>query len=216
MPQLRAAEAAREASGQSRFRHGGARYRLPYDPVVRFNPTPLSGAVLVGLERHTDERGSFARAFCEREFGDHGLPGRFPQANLSTNAAAGTLRGMHFNREPDGEAKLVRCVRGAIFDVIVDLRPESPTRWQWYGTELSSANGDALFVPAGCAHGFTTLQPESDVLYLMGSPFVPEAARGLRWSDPALGIAWPRRPAVISERDATYPLIDRETFDLTA
>ena len=181
-----------------------------------FRPTALPGAWLVELERHVDERGSFARAFCEDEFAAHRLPTRFPQANLSGNTGAGTLRGLHFNREPDGEAKLVRCVRGSLFDAIVDLRDGSPTRWQWFGVNLSAANGLALFVPAGFAHGFLTTAPDTDVYYLMSDVFRAEAARGIRWDDPAIGIDWPFQPTTISERDAAYPSIDRATFDITA
>jgi dTDP-4-dehydrorhamnose 3,5-epimerase len=180
---------------------------------VHFAETSLAGAWVIDLERHGDERGAFARTFCEREFSEHGLPQRFPQANLSMNAKAGTLRGMHFNREPYGESKLVRCVRGALYDVIVDLRRESPTRLASYGVELSADNGRALFIPAGFAHGFLTLTDETDAYYHMGEFFQPDAARGLRWDDPALAIDWPFDPAVISDRDATYPDIDPETFD---
>jgi dTDP-4-dehydrorhamnose 3,5-epimerase len=192
----------------------GHRRRGPgYAPRVHFAETPLAGAWVIDLDRHADERGAFARTYCEREFTEHGLPQRFPQANLSMNTKAGTLRGMHFNREPYGESKLVRCVRGALYDVIVDLRAESPTRLASYGVELSADNGRALFIPAGFAHGFLTLADETDAYYHMGEFFQPDAARGLRWDDPALAIDWPFDPAVISERDATYPDINPQTFD---
>jgi dTDP-4-dehydrorhamnose 3,5-epimerase len=171
---------------------------------MRFEPTPLDGAWMIHLERHVDERGSFARAFCEREFAEHGLPTRFPQGNLSTNRATGTLRGMHFNVAPFGEAKLVRCIRGAIHDVIVDLRAGSPTRLRWFGADLTADDGQALFIPSGFAHGFITLQDDTDVYYQMGAFFQPDAARGFRWDDPAVGIEWPLRPTVVSERDAGY------------
>ena len=180
---------------------------------MRFVETPLSGAILVQLDPHPDERGFFARAFCEDEFAAHGLPRRFPQCNLSRNAARGTLRGMHYTSARHPEAKLVRCASGAIWDAIIDLRKGSPTRLQWFGAELSAERGDALFVPAGFAHGFVTLLPGTDVFYQMGSAYVPEAARGLRWDDPRFGIRWPLSPKVISERDRTYPDFDEATFD---
>ena len=183
-------------------------------PSVLFQPTPLGGAWVVELEAHNDERGGFARTFCEREFAANGLPVRFPQCNLSTNVRAGTMRGVHFNCSPHGEDKLVRCVRGAVFDVIVDLRADSPTRLQWFGTELTAGNGRALFVPADFAHGFLTLLDGSDVYYHMGDFYRPEAARGIRWDDPALRIDWPRSVVAISERDAGYPDLDPATFDV--
>ncbi len=173
-----------------------------------FQETKLPGAYVIELEKRFDERGFFARAFCEREFAEQGLPTRFPQCNLSRNLRAGTLRGMHYQVAPYRETKLVRCVAGAIYDVIVDLRPSSPTRLGWVGVELSSEDGRALFIPEGFAHGFITLTDGADVFYQMGEFFQPEAARGLRWNDPRLGIRWPREPAVISQRDATYPDFD--------
>jgi dTDP-4-dehydrorhamnose 3,5-epimerase len=172
---------------------------------VRFDPTPLPGAWVIELDRHEDERGWFARTFCVREFAEHGLPTSFPQSNLSHNDKAGTLRGMHFNTSEFAEAKVVRCARGALYKVIVDLRAGSPTLRQWFGIELSAANARAVFVPEGFANGFITLVDDTDVHYQMGQFYEPEAARGFRWDDPAVGIDWPRRPAVISDRDATFP-----------
>jgi len=172
---------------------------------VKFVPIGLEAAYLVELEEHFDERGSFARSFCEREFAAHGLPTRFPQSNLSRNKRAGTLRGMHYNVAPFAEAKLVRPMTGRIFDVIVDLRAGSATRHQSFGVELSAASGSALFVPAGFAHGFITLDDETSVHYLMGEFFNPDAARGFRYDDPMFGLVWPRPPSVIAERDASYP-----------
>lgn len=172
---------------------------------MKFIETELAGAFIVDLVRHVDERGFFARAFCEREFAEHGLPVRFPQCNLSRNTARGTLRGMHYEAPPSAESKLVRCVTGAVFDAIVDLRPESATFLRWTGVELSAENGRALFVPAGFAHGFLTLAPDTDVFYQMGDFFRPDGARGFRWNDSRIGIRWPAEPVVISERDATYP-----------
>ncbi len=172
---------------------------------MRFSETTLPGAFVIELERREDERGFFARTFCEREFAEHGLPTQFPQCNLSRNDYAGTLRGMHFERLPNRESKLVRCASGAIFDVIVDLRPDSPARYRWFGVELSRDGGRALFVPAGCAHGFVTLTDATDVFYHMGDSYRPGAARGFRWNDPRFAITWPRAPALMSDRDATYP-----------
>ena len=172
---------------------------------MRFSETKLSGAYVVELDRHEDERGFFARTFCEREFAEHGLPVRFPQCNLSRNTRKGTLRGMHYEAPPSAESKLVRCASGAIFDVIVDLRPSSPSFRAWISAELSGENGRALFVPAGFAHGFLTLTDHTDVFYHMGDFFRAGGARGFRWNDPQFGIEWPAVPVVISERDAQYP-----------
>jgi dTDP-4-dehydrorhamnose 3,5-epimerase len=180
---------------------------------VIFSKTKLAGATLVDLERRADERGSFARTFCEREFVAHGLPSRFPQCNLSHNRLAGTLRGMHFQAPPTAESKLVRCVSGAIFDVIVDLRSGSPTQLDWLGVELSAANGRALFVPVGFAHGFITLEDETSIYYHMGDFYRAEGASGFRWNDPRVGIVWPRSPTTIAERDAGYPDLDPESLN---
>jgi dTDP-4-dehydrorhamnose 3,5-epimerase len=180
---------------------------------MKFEPSELAGACMIELEPHPDDRGFFARTFCEREFGEHALPTRFPQCNLSRNTRAGTLRGMHYQAAPHREAKLVRCVRGAIYDVIIDLRVASPTRFAWLGVELSADNGRALFVPEGFAHGFVTLSDESDVFYHMTELYTPHGARGLRWDDPRFAVRWPRRPSVMSERDATYPDFDPRSFD---
>jgi len=174
---------------------------------VIFSPTPLDGAFVVTLERLTDARGSFARTFDAAVFAGHGLEPGVAQCNTSVNRRAGTLRGMHFQRAPHAEAKLVRVTRGAVFDVIIDLRPESRTFSQWFGIELNADNGRSLYVPAGLAHGFQTLVDDSEVLYLMSHHFVPEAAGGVRWDDPAFRIQWPDAPPagrVISDRDAGY------------
>jgi dTDP-4-dehydrorhamnose 3,5-epimerase len=178
-----------------------------------FKETTLKGAFVVEIEPLRDERGFFARTFCEREFAEHGLPARFPQCNLSRNARVGTLRGMHYQAAPLWEAKLVRCVSGAIWDVIIDLRPGSATRFASVGVELSAQNACALFVPEGFAHGFVTLQDNTDVFYQMSEVFRPEGARGLRWNDPRFDIHWPTPPRVISSRDATYPDFDPAKFD---
>lgn len=170
-----------------------------------FDQTELSGAWLVELELRSDDRGFFARSFCEREFAARGIDTRFPQCNLSRNHRSGTLRGMHYESAPSRESKLVRCVSGAIYDVIVDLRPGSTTWGRSVGAELTRENGRALFIPAGFAHGFLTLADETDVFYHMGDFYTPDRARGFRWNDPTFAIAWPASPVVISERDATYP-----------
>ena len=175
---------------------------------MKFRETPLSGAVIVELEPHADDRGFFARTYCDREFAAAGLPTTWPQCNLSRNRRSGTLRGMHFNAPPHEEAKLVRCASGAIWDVIVDIRPGSPTRLRWFGLELSAEAGNALFIPEGFAHGFLTLRDDTDVYYQMGRLFEGAAARGLRWDDPRVGIAWPAPPTVISDRDRALPGVD--------
>jgi len=172
-----------------------------------FTETPIPGAFLLELEERRDERGSFARTFCARELAGHGLDPHVSQANTSFNERAGTLRGMHFQAQPFGEAKLVRCTRGAIYDVVVDVRERSPSRGRWYGAELTAENGRTLYVPVGLAHGFQTLVDSSEVLYLMSHAYVDWAARGVRWDDPAFGIEWPEPPPegrTISQRDAAY------------
>lgn len=170
--------------------------------------TPLAGAFVVELKRLEDERGHFARTFDAELFAQHGMDTRVSQCNLSSNRLAGTLRGMHFQAAPHGEAKLVRVVRGAVFDAIVDLRRDSPTHRRWFGLELTEDNDRALFVPDGFAHGFQTLADDTEMLYMMSTPFVPGAGSGVRWDDPAFGIEWPEPPPagrVISQRDAEYP-----------
>jgi dTDP-4-dehydrorhamnose 3,5-epimerase len=175
---------------------------------VKLIETPLPGAYVVELEPLRDERGWFARTFDVAAFASLGLDAAVVQCNTSFNERAGTLRGMHFQTEPHGEPKLVRCTRGAIYDVIVDLRPDSPAFRRWFGIELSAGGTASLFAPAGLAHGFQTLEDASEVHYQMGHEYVPEAASGVRWNDPAFGIDWPDPPPagrVISERDASYP-----------
>jgi dTDP-4-dehydrorhamnose 3,5-epimerase len=170
-----------------------------------FEPTRLEGLWLVKIERLTDDRGYFARTWCRREFAEHGLDMRLVQANISFNRHQGTLRGMHFQHPPHAEAKLVRCIRGAIWDVAIDLRPLSHTCGQWKGFELSADNGTALYIPEGFAHGFQTLMPDSEVLYQMSAFHAPEAAGGVRYNDPAFAIAWPLPVSRISARDAEWP-----------
>ena len=174
---------------------------------MRFVETEVAGVVVVELEEHVDERGSFARTWCRDEMSAAGLTSSLAQCSLSRNGRAGTLRGLHFQHAPHEEAKLVRCTRGAIFDVAVDLRPGSPTRGRWIGVELDPDNGRALYVPEGCAHGFQTLVDDSDVAYMISTPFAPDSAAGVRWDDPQLAIAWPEPPGerTISERDRSLP-----------
>jgi dTDP-4-dehydrorhamnose 3,5-epimerase len=172
---------------------------------MRFEPTKLKDAWLVHLEPARDERGFFARTFCVDEFGSHGLETSFPQHSVSFSARAGTVRGMHFQREPHSEVKLVRCISGAIWDVIVDIRPDSPTFRQWQGFELTGLNGRQLYIPKGFAHGFQTLSDNAEVSYLISERYVPEAASGLRHDDPSFNIAWPKPVTEISAKDRQWP-----------
>ncbi len=175
---------------------------------MRFQPLALDGLWLVRPDRLDDDRGYFVRTFCEDEFAAHGLPTRFPQSNASFNAASGTLRGLHWQDEPFPEGKLVRCVRGALVDVAVDIRPHSATRGRWVSATLSAANGDALFIPAGFAHGFQTVEDETEIAYQMTERYRHGLSRGLRWNDPVLGIEWPLPNPIVSTRDAALPLWD--------
>jgi dTDP-4-dehydrorhamnose 3,5-epimerase len=172
---------------------------------VIFAPTKLDGAVVIDLERREDDRGFFARSFCRREFEEHGLDPCVAQCNVSFNLRRGTLRGMHWQAAPHGEAKLVRATQGAIWDVIIDLRPDSPSYGEWFGIELAAETRRALYIPDGFAHGFQTLVPNTEVFYQMSTSYVAESQRGLRWNDPAFGITWPVDPPFMSERDASYP-----------
>lgn len=174
---------------------------------MKFTELPLAGAYLIEPDRRTDERGYFARSFCIDEFASHGLPTGVVQCNVSFNRIRGTLRGMHFQRAPMAEAKLVRCTRGAIYDVIVDLRPDSPTYCRWYGAELTEENGSALFIPEGFAHGFQTLVDKSEVFYQMFAAYSGEHADGVRWDDPSFAIAWPLPVSSIADRDRSFPLL---------
>lgn len=171
---------------------------------MRFSETKLRGVYTISLEPHRDERGFFARTWCREEFEAHGLNAQLVQCSISFNKRKGTLRGMHFQQAPYAEAKLVRCTKGAIYDVAVDLRPSSPTFKQWTALILTEANREMMYVPEGCAHGFLTVEDESEVLYQMSEFYAPEAARGFRWDDPAFGIAWPGKVEVIASKDATY------------
>jgi dTDP-4-dehydrorhamnose 3,5-epimerase len=172
---------------------------------VKFAPSPLGGAVIVEAEVIADERGFFSRIFCRDEFAAHGLNPEFVQCSVSFNKRKGTLRGMHYQKKPREEAKLVRCTRGAIYDVIVDLRQDSPTFKHWAGVELSAANCRAIYIPEGIAHGFLTLADESEVFYQMSEIFHLEYTAGVRWNDTAFAIAWPGEICVMSARDRSYP-----------
>lgn len=170
-----------------------------------FSHTRLAGAFTIDLERAEDDRGFFARTFCRREFEAHGLKADVAQGNLSWNRRRGTLRGMHYQVVPGAEAKVVQCAAGALYDVIVDLRPESPTFRRWEAFELTTDNRRMLYVPEGFAHGFQTLTDECSVLYLMTEFYSPAHARGIRWDDPAFGIEWPIADPIVSDRDAGFP-----------
>ena len=167
--------------------------------------TPLSGVLVTSLKKIEDERGFFARTYCQQEFADAGVDIQLVQTNVSGNNVKGTLRGLHFQDEPHPDKKLVTCSRGAIFDVAVDLRKDSPTYCQWFGVELTADNRKGLYVPPGCAHGFITLVDNTDVNYLMGETYHADLARGARWNDQAFGIEWPLQPVTMNDRDASYP-----------
>jgi dTDP-4-dehydrorhamnose 3,5-epimerase len=167
--------------------------------------TKLPGVCEIELEPHQDDRGFFARAWCQKEFEAHGLNPRLVQCNVSFNIVKGTLRGMHYQAPPWAESKLVRCTKGAIYDAVIDLRPHSPTYKEWVGRVLTAANRHMLYVPEGCGHGFLTLEADTEVFYQMSEFYNPESARGVRWDDPTFQIAWPEKVVVISERDRTYP-----------
>jgi dTDP-4-dehydrorhamnose 3,5-epimerase len=170
-----------------------------------FHETKLRGAYEIHLEPITDERGFFARSWCKKEFAHHGLNSNLTQCNISVTSRKGTLRGMHFQAAPFAETKLVRCTRGRIYDVVLDLRPHSPTFRDWMAVVLTAEKRNMVYVPQGCAHGFLTLDDDIEVFYQMSEFYNAEAARGVRWDDPAFQIAWPERVELISERDRAYP-----------
>lgn len=178
---------------------------------MRFEETPLPGAFVIDLEPREDARGFFARAFCADEFRGHGLETGFVQMNDSLSREPGTLRGMHYQLEPAAEVKLVRVVGGAVWDVVLDLRPDSPTYGGHFGVELSAGNRRMLYVPRGFAHGFLTLEPETEALYLVSAFYDPARERGIRWNDPAFALEWPREPAVVSDKDRSHPDFDPAT-----
>lgn len=172
---------------------------------MQFHPTMLHDVWTVHLEPTGDSRGFFARTFCVDEFAAHGLEANYPQHSISFSVRSGTLRGMHYQREPHSEVKLVRCVKGAIWDVVIDIRPGSPTYRQWQAFELSSTSGRQLYIPKGFAHGFQTLTNDVEVNYLISEPYAPQSANGIRYDDPAFGIGWPLAVTEISEKDLHWP-----------
>jgi dTDP-4-dehydrorhamnose 3,5-epimerase len=171
---------------------------------MKFTATSLAGAFIVDIDPTSDERGFFARSFCAAEFAEYGLSAAALQCSVSYNVNKGTLRGMHYQAAPHEEAKLIRCTAGAIYDVIVDIRTGSVSYGRWFGAELSAANHRALLAPKGFAHGFLTLADDSEVLYMISSPYAPGSARGFLWNDPQVAIAWPAKPVMVSARDAAY------------
>lgn len=179
-----------------------------------FKETGLPGAYVVDLEPHADERGFFARAWCQREFEARGLTAQVVQCSISYNKRRGTLRGMHYQAPPHEEVKLVRCTRGCIYDVIIDLRSDSPTYKQHFGIELGEQNRTMLYVPEGFAHGFLTLEDDTEVFYQMSAFYAPESARGVRWNDPAFGIEWPATVQNIKDRDQSYPNFEGQHYTL--
>lgn len=173
---------------------------------MRFSKTKLEGVFQIQLDPLIDDRGFFARTWCQNEFEQHGLNPKLLQCSISFNTRRGTLRGMHFQAAPHAEAKVVRCTRGRIYDVVLDLRPSSPTYKDWITIVLTAENRSMVYVPEGCAHGFLTLEDETEVFYQMSEFYNENAACGVRWNDPAFGITWPDKVEVISQRDAAYPL----------
>jgi dTDP-4-dehydrorhamnose 3,5-epimerase len=177
---------------------------------MHFTGTNLVGAWIIDPDPHEDDRGRFMRAWCAREFAKQGLSFLPVQANMGFSVRKGTVRGMHFQEAPALEAKLVRCTRGAIFDVALDLRPESPTYHKWYGIELSAENGRMLYVPEHCAHGYQTLEENTEMYYMASEFYTPSAGRGVRFNDPAFSIQWPLAVTAVSEQDRNWPLIKQE------
>ena len=177
---------------------------------MKFTALDLAGAFRIELEPASDERGFFARTWSAQEFETHGLNGEFVQCSISFNRHRGTIRGLHFQVAPHEEAKLIRCSRGAVFDIIVDLRSTSPTFRRWRAAELSALNGVSIYVPEGFAHGFQSLRDDTEVFYQISTVYAPEAARGIRWDDPGLGIDWPIKNPTLSERDRSHPLLAPE------
>ncbi len=175
-----------------------------------FNKTPLHGAYTIDLNKIGDDRGFFARLFCTDEFSNAGLLERFIQINNSLTKDKGTLRGMHYQLPPAAEVKVVRCIQGALFDVIIDLRPDSPSYTQWYGETLSAVNRRMMYVPKGFAHGFLTLEEDTEAFYLAGAPYSPEQERGLRYNDPKFNIIWPAEPVNISQKDVEWPDFNKD------
>jgi dTDP-4-dehydrorhamnose 3,5-epimerase len=176
---------------------------------MQFTQTNIAGAQVIDPSPHQDDRGRFVRAWCAREFAEHGIDFLPVQANMGFSLQRGTTRGMHFQKEPALEAKLVRCTGGTIFDVVLDLRPESPSYGKWHGVELSARNGRMLYVPEHCAHGYQTLEDGAEIYYMTSAFYTPTAVHGVRFDDPAFAIQWPLDASVISDQDRNWPLVDR-------
>jgi dTDP-4-dehydrorhamnose 3,5-epimerase len=176
---------------------------------VILHETPLRGVFVIELDRKGDYRGFFARVYCRNEFAEHGLATEFVQVNNSLSASRGTLRGMHYQLKPHAETKLVRCVRGGLWDCVLDLRPGSPTFGKWFGVDLTAENRRMMYVPKGCAHGFMTITDDAEALYFVDAFYAPEHERGVRWDDPAFAIEWPFDPVVISDKDRGHADFDR-------
>ncbi len=172
---------------------------------MRFTPAPLPGAYVIEIEERSDDRGFFARGFCQQEFEEHGLSGRIAQCNVSWNEARGTLRSLHYQLPPHAEVKLIRCTRGAIYDVIVDLRRESPTYRRWFAAELTAQNHRMMYVPEGFAHGYESLEPDTEAFYIASEFYSPTHERGVRWNDPAFKIEWPIPEPILSAKDRSHP-----------
>ncbi|MEQ1849578.1 MAG: dTDP-4-dehydrorhamnose 3,5-epimerase [Candidatus Peribacteraceae bacterium] len=172
---------------------------------MKIKETSLPGVYTVDIDRHTDVRGFFARTWDRESAEKLGLIQQFDYTCISGNAKKGTLRGMHYQIDAHGETKLVRCTKGSMFDVVIDLRPNSPTFKKWIGADLSAENHSALYIPTGCAHGFITMQDDTEVLYQIHGNYNADASKGVRWNDPAFGIEWPMQPTILSERDTAYP-----------
>lgn len=179
-------------------------------------PLPIEGGLLVELQRRSDERGFFARSFCVNELAAHGITMNVVQSNIAFTERRGTLRGMHYQVAPSNETKFVRCTQGAVYDAIVDLRPESPTYLRSFGVELTAENHRALFVPARCAHGYLSLSDRSEVTYLVGDFYNPQCERGLRFDDPALQLQWPIPVEIVSDKDRAWPLFDARPASLNS
>jgi dTDP-4-dehydrorhamnose 3,5-epimerase len=171
---------------------------------MKFENTQLAGVRIIDIEPLVDERGMFARSWCEREFTEAGLATALSQCSLSFNPAKGTLRGMHYQAPPNAETRIVRCTRGSALDVVIDVRPQSATYKSWFSVLLTEHNHRMIYIPEGFAHGFITLEPDTELFYQISTPYAPESVRGLRWNDLAFNITWPMAPVVISERDASY------------
>jgi dTDP-4-dehydrorhamnose 3,5-epimerase len=178
---------------------------------MKFTETPLKGVFVIDLEKRGDDRGFFARLFCEREFAQHGLNSKIVQLNNSSSTTRGTLRGIHYQLAPKGEDKTFRCVRGALFDVVIDLRPDSPTFLRHFAVELTAENRTMIHVPQGCANSFMTIADETEIFYFTSEFYSPQHERGIRYNDPAFGIRWPMEPVVISDKDKSHPDFKPET-----